>query len=105
MVIKNTGFPIAFSPEFGKIAGAERAGSAQPGAKAASAGRTDRIEFSSRPEKRGDFAGDLKTRLHDEMEADADAGRLQKLRESIAEGRYAADPQKLAGILLFDEQG
>lgn len=105
MVIKNTGFPVAFYPEIGRNAAPGKTLGAAAGAKADPAGRTDKIDFSARPEKTDAFLGDLKARLCDEIGRDADPARLRELKESVADGSYAADPGELSGILLFDRQG
>lgn len=107
MVIKDAGFPV---PSFSDIGGKPSSGRIDAAADRKSgsaaeapnpAGRTDRIEIAARAEKPGPFLRELKAQLREEIDRDADAGRLRDLKESIGSGGYAVDSGALAGTLLF----
>ena len=108
MVIKDTGFSVSPFSDIGeKPAAGGTEASAQgrtSGSRAAeasaSAERTDRIEISARPEKADLFLRKLKAQIRREIDSDADAGRLQDLKESIGSGRYDMGSGALAGALL-----
>ena len=110
MVIKDAGFSVSPFSDIGEKPAAGRTEASAQGrtsgsrpAEASASERTDRIEISARPEKADLFLRKLKAQIRREIDSDADAGRLQDLKESLGSGRYDVDSGALAGVLLSGE--
>lgn len=111
MIIKDTGFSIPSFSDIGGNSPSARVDASAAGRKSGlsaaeapnPAERTDRIEIAAHLEKSVPFLRELRTQLREEIDRDADAGRLRDLKESVGGGRYAVDSGALAGALLFCE--
>lgn len=111
VIIKDAGFSIPSFSDIGGNPSPARVDAPAAGRKSGlsaaeapnSAERTDKIEIAAHVEKSGSFLRELRTQLREEIDRDADAGRLRDLKESIGSGRYAVDSGALAGTLLFCE--
>jgi negative regulator of flagellin synthesis FlgM len=80
--------PIATTPELSAV-GARKAG---PAAKDATLPETDSVELTPSARTLGD------------ADAPVDAHRVEKLRQSIADGSYRVDADRIAGKLLDVER-
>ncbi len=79
---------------FGPLGNINRTGNAGAAKKAAGAGKTDRVDFSSALKNAG------KTQATDQTRETARAEKLQALKAQIESGTYQPDLEKVASSLL-----
>jgi anti-sigma28 factor (negative regulator of flagellin synthesis) len=62
-------------------------------------GKTDRVEFSNRPDGSGSFLSEIKKELVESVDRSTDPARLNTLKSHIESGRYTVDSAEMARIL------
>ena len=66
------------------------------------AGRTDKIEITGSPKGNNSVPAKIGESVRREISGDAEPARRENLKDLVAAGRYSADPDELARILLKD---